>query len=48
MQLNITPDFLASLSSLIGMLEHNPRGAANLVTLTALLMLALALTRHPK
>lgn len=42
MQLNITPGLVTSLSTLVVALEHNPVGAAYLVTLTALLMLVLS------
>jgi len=41
MQVNITPGLITSLSTLVVAIEHNPIGGAYLVTLTALLMLAL-------
>lgn len=41
MQVNVTPSFIASLSTLVVVFEHNQVGGAYLLTLTALLMLAL-------
>jgi len=42
MQVNVTPGLITSLSTLVVAIEHNPLGGAYLVTLTALLMLALS------
>lgn len=42
MQVNVTPGLITSLSTLVVAIEHNPVGGAYLVTLTALLMLALS------
>jgi hypothetical protein len=42
MQIEITPTFVTSLSGLVVAMDHNPVGGAYLVTLTALVIVALA------
>lgn len=45
MQVDVTPTLIASLSALVVALEHNPKGGAYLITMTALVMLMLRYTK---